>query len=93
MTTEEDCKDWKDYPTYEEEFEIVGLFSKLNIATSSHALEIYIPNSCLPEDYRWNQDYNVREWEFSFVLNSSQEEDEFINMTKGSLQELGYELN
>jgi hypothetical protein len=85
-----DALNWKSYPSYQETFKIVGIYARANANPSWYA---YIPaNSLRPgftsatqDQFRWSAD-------FSFVLDSSRHEAEFVQTYKEPLQELDISL-
>jgi ABC-type lipoprotein release transport system permease subunit len=85
-----DSLNWRNYPTYQDTFTIVGLYAGTTISPPIYA---YIPTSSLrpgfastaQNPFRWEIDY-------SFVLDSSRHEAEFVQALKDPLQELGISL-
>ena len=82
---------WRGYPTYEEEFEIVGLFgSGSGIAnTAQYVNSVYIPDSTLPAQYAGSVTLTAS-FKYAFVLKSSKYREAFIAETKDALAELGF---
>jgi len=84
-----DSLNWRSYPTYQDKFTIVGLYAH----TTNFALYAYIPTSSLrpgftstaQSQFNWENDY-------SFVLNSSRNETQFIQENKVPLQQVGISL-
>jgi ABC-type lipoprotein release transport system permease subunit len=84
-----DSLNWRSYPTYQDTFTIVGLYAR----TTSSPIYAYIPTSSLrpgftstiPNPFRHEVDY-------SFVLDSSRHETEFVQAYKDPLEELDIRL-
>jgi hypothetical protein len=84
-----DSLDWRSYPTYQDTFKIVGLYAR----TTDLAIYAFIPTNSLPpgftsaaqDQFRWEADY-------SFVLDSTRHEAEFLQTYTDPLQELGIRL-
>lgn len=84
-----DSLNWRSYSTYQDTFEIVGFYT----STDTWAFYAYIPTSSLrpgfasttPDQFKYEADY-------SFVLDSSRNETEFIQTYKAHLLELGISL-
>ncbi len=84
-----DTASWKNYPTYQDSYKIVGMY---NAAQLSAAIS-YIPTSSLRpgftsstlKQFRYLSDY-------SFVLDSTRHETQFIEEYKDPLQSLGINL-
>jgi ABC-type antimicrobial peptide transport system permease subunit len=80
---------WRNYPTYQDTFKIVGLYNR----TTSIAFYAYIPTSSLRPGFASATQNQFRyEADYSFVLDSSRNETEFIQDYKVPLQELGISL-
>jgi len=84
-----DSLNWRSYPTYQDTFKIVGIYDK----TSIFAYFAYIPTSSLRPGFAsaTQKQFNY-ENDYSFVLDSSRDETEFIQAYKGPLQALGISL-
>jgi hypothetical protein len=84
-----DSASWRSYPTYQDTFEIVGLYD-MTLCCGDYA---FIPTASLrpgfasstQNQFRWELDY-------SFVLDSSRHETQFIQAYKAPLQALGINL-
>jgi hypothetical protein len=84
-----DSLNWRSYPTYQDTFRIVGLYND----PGGFAYASYIPTSSLrpgfassvQDPFRYGNDY-------SFVLDSSRHEAEFMQAYKDPLQKLGINL-
>jgi hypothetical protein len=88
----EDRENWRSYPTYEETFEIVGIYyDLLDLNLSSYSSWAYVPNSVLPADAVHRSDILYSQ-NYSFVLDSSRHQEAFINENKEPLAELGFFL-
>ena len=84
-----DMENWQNYTTYEDEFEIVGMYG-LNLGNStvqplSRSLNLYIPDSCLQAGYGENTSPGY----YSFTLKSTEYEEMFVAETRTALEELG----
>ena len=85
-----DSDNWKSYPTYQDTYTIVGIFDRTN---ANSVWSAYVPaNSIRPgfisatqDQFRWEADY-------SFVLDSSRHESEFVQAYKEPLQKMGISL-
>ncbi len=85
-----DRENWRSYPTYQETFEIVGLYDDwLGLSTYNWA---YVPNTVLPADAVYPDDILYAD-NYSFVLDSSQHQEAFVNQYKDALAQLGFSLN
>lgn len=84
-----DSSNWRSYPTYQDTFKIVGLYS----GTRSIGYYAYIPTSSLQPGFTSTTQYQFRDEEdYSFVLDSSRHETQFIQEYKDPLQALGINL-
>jgi ABC-type antimicrobial peptide transport system permease subunit len=84
-----DSLNWRSYPTYQDTFKIVGIYNK----TSIFAYFAYIPTSSLRPGFASATQKQFRyEDDYSFLLDSSRHEAEFIQAYKGPLQEIGISL-
>jgi ABC-type antimicrobial peptide transport system permease subunit len=84
-----DSLNWRSYPTYQDTFTIVGLYA----STTNSAYYAYIPTSSLRTGFTSTmQDQFIYDNDYSFVLDSSRHEAQFIQSYKASLQELGINL-
>ena len=90
----EEWKNWREFPTQTESFEIVGLYGvALDSPWGRPSMEntnMYIPDSCMPEGF--GADPETMVWAYSFVLKSSQDEAAFLEENREALEELGYTL-
>ena len=81
--------DWRERETYEVTLEVVGIYGTLdrlsNLVTLSHN-NVYVPNSVVPS--HWKQEGLYRN--FSFVLHSPADEEEFAITYQGILEEKGF---
>ncbi|MEN6593377.1 MAG: FtsX-like permease family protein [Clostridiaceae bacterium] len=85
---------WRDAPTFDTEFEIVGVYSAVPFISSSdtfYSLCIFIPNSCMPEGFGLYSElyYNS----FSFVLKSSCDQAAFLEETREPLEQAGFTVS
>ncbi len=85
-----DRENWRSYPTYSETFEIVGLYD--DMMGGMNVGYAYIPNSVLPADAVFSFDILYPSL-YSFVLDTSQHQESFINQTKDALANLGFRVN
>ena len=87
-----DRENWRSYPTYEETFEIVGIYDDLVGLSSFHYIYAYVPYSMLPVNVIYPDEILYPE-NYSFVLDSSQHQEKFINQLNDPLAQLGFGLN
>jgi hypothetical protein len=81
---------WRDFPTYELELEVVGLYQFFPLFFHNFSLsEIYIPAGLIPEGFGWDDAPQLTGM-YSFVLNSPRSEEAFLNQTREALAELGF---
>ncbi|MCL2500171.1 MAG: ABC transporter permease [Defluviitaleaceae bacterium] len=83
---------WRDFPTYELELEVVGVF--WNIPHFIHnftSTEIFIPAGLMPEGFGWD-DAPLLSAMYSFVLDSPRSERLFIRENRAALADLGFAL-
>ena len=80
---EDEIAGWREYPTYEDEFEIVGIYDAWDSSNSmlSHVNCIYIPDSALPVGFEGDV------YKYSFVLKSSRYKEAFLAETEDALAE------
>lgn len=83
-----DSLNWRSYPTYQDNFEIVGIYNN----TNNWALYSYIPTLSLRPDFASTTQNQFYYEEYNFVLDSSRHENEFVQAYKDTLQELGISL-
>ncbi len=84
-----DAENWRSYPTYQDTFTIVGIYAR----TSGNVGNAYIPtNSLRPGFTSKMQDQFKYEINYSFVLDSSDHQSEFVDAFKEPLQEMGIRL-
>jgi ABC-type antimicrobial peptide transport system permease subunit len=84
-----DSHNWRNYPAYQDTFTIVGLYAR----TIYSPLYAYIPTHSLRSGFTSSmQDQFTYENDYSFVLDSSRHEAEFVQEYKVPLQELGISL-
>jgi hypothetical protein len=84
-----DSTSWRSYPTYQDTFKIVGLYK----ATQCCAVYAYIPTSSLRPGFASSAKNQFKyEADYSFVLDSSRYETQFIQAYKTPLQALGINL-
>ncbi len=85
---------WRDAPTFDTEFEIVGVCNAVSLNSNDGTLEsqqIFIPNSCMPEGFDLNDEiyYNS----YSFVLKSSRDQAAFLEETRDPLEQAGFTVS
>jgi ABC-type antimicrobial peptide transport system permease subunit len=91
--TRSDREKWRSYPTYEETLEIVGIYDDLpGLDSLTHTTMAYVPNSILPADVVYPLD-GVYASMYSFVLDSSRNQEAFLNENITALAELGIGIN
>jgi ABC-type antimicrobial peptide transport system permease subunit len=86
-----DIENWRSYPTVQETFEIVGIYEKFTGSTTFEYIYAYVPNSVLPADIILPSD-KLYAQSYSFVLDSSRNQDTFVNQYKAPLAKLGLNL-
>ena len=89
MSRGDDLPHWSTMETVEEVLEIVGIYvSNEDIQLNQSAVfnSVFVPDSIVPET--WEQD--VRYHNFSFVLNSPADEEQFMEQYQAVLYELGF---
>lgn len=82
-----DWNGWREYPSYEEEFTIIGTYSARDSTLSFYYNYVYIPDACLQADFGETSFAN-----YSFVLDSARNQDAFLAETEEALAELGLKL-
>lgn len=98
LATEKDIKEWKSYNTSDPiSFEVVGIYADKQRFATNVGRNIYIPDSTLPKDfgYHYQQGLSVPDinsFLYSFTLQSSEYESEFIKRYEEPLKEMGYSL-
>jgi hypothetical protein len=84
-----DTLDWRNYPTYQDTFKIVGLYDR----TSCCAYLAYIPTSSLRPGFASSTSPEFRAiTDYSFVLDTPRNQTQFIQEYKVPLQDLGINL-
>ena len=83
-----DSLNWRSYPTYQEPYEIVGIYSN----TNNWAFYSYIPTLSLRPGFASTAQNQFYYEEYNFVLDSSRDENEFNLTYKIPLKELGISL-
>ncbi|MDX9771462.1 MAG: ABC transporter permease [Tenuifilaceae bacterium] len=89
--TTDDRDQWRAFPRHEETFEIVGIYDYLLELGTNHTTWAYLPNSIIPANVAYPLD-GVYVSMYSFVLDSSRNQDAFINENRAVLAELGMEV-
>lgn len=93
IMTDKDRENWRSYSTYEETFEIVGIYGRTyGINGTEKDNHVYIPKSTLPEGYENHYD-GLNDYMYSFVLDSSRHQEAFVNENKEKLASLGISLS
>lgn len=83
----EDQLAWKSYPTYQDTFQIVGIYDRVSCC----AFYAYIPTSSLQPGFESETKFREEDG-YSFVLDSARNETEFLQTYKAPLQKLGINL-
>jgi len=86
---------WKDFPTQEAEFTIVGTYGMLAsqlIQPTSRNVVLFIPDSCMPEGYGGDLTTMLPSDQYSFVLKSSEDQAAFVEENQQALSNLGFTL-
>ncbi len=94
ISSEENKAAWRKSPTATLVLEIVGIYEKLqeNPNTSSSRI-MYIPDSCLPVSYGSYGYAPLNTYSYSFVLNSSRDQDAFLAENEEALHTLGFNIS
>lgn len=83
---------WASCDGTEEEFEIVGIYDDLETNSdfrSVYSTSVYIPASCIPQDYSMEDIRKTAADSYSFVLRKPSDQQRFMEEYKDSLEELG----
>ena len=81
---------WRNYPTYQDTFTIVGIYAG---TTDNSAVYAFIPTSSLRSGFASSmQDQFTWENDYSFILDSSRDETRFTQTYKTPLEALGIRL-
>ncbi len=86
---------WKDFPTQEAEFTIVGTYGMLAsqpVQPTSRNVVLFIPDSCMPEGYGGDLATMLPSDQYSFVLKSSKDQAAFVEENQQALSNLGFTL-
>lgn len=84
-----DAENWRSYPSYQDTFTIVGIYAR----TSANIGIAYIPENSLRSGFTSTmQDQFKYESNYNFVLDSSDQQSEFVDAFKDPLQEMGIRL-
>jgi ABC-type lipoprotein release transport system permease subunit len=86
---------WKDFPTQEAEFTIVGTYGMLasqSVQPTSRNVVLFIPDSCMPEGYGGDLTAMLPSDQYSFVLKSSEDQAAFTEENQEALLNLGFTL-
>lgn len=86
-------ENWRDLPTYEATFEIVGLFDRSRWwpANDIEMKDVFVPASIIPEEMGF--EFNIFSYHhYSFVLTSTRHQDAFISEYQEALAQLGITL-
>lgn len=85
-----DRANWRSYPTYKVAYRIVGLYDDLlGLETENW---MYVPNSSLPADAVYPDSVLYAD-SYSFVLDSPQQQETFVNRYKNPLAQMGFRFN
>ncbi|MBD5555094.1 MAG: hypothetical protein HDQ95_07080 [Roseburia sp.] len=88
----EEWEKWAACEGTEEEFEIVGIYEDLetnDYFMSAYSTFVYIPSSCIPQDYSTEDIMKTAAGSYSFVLRKPSDQQRFMEEYKDSLDELG----
>ena len=95
---QESMGEWEAYPTYEAEYEIVGTYTP--IVTGSHDLSatywcnlIFVPDSCLPQEFGLQERPYIDRYDYSFVLESVKDQEAFLQEMGDALEALGIQAS
>jgi len=94
IMSDKDRENWRSYPTYEETFEIVGIYDDIINPDYGYPSDnvVYIPNSTLPAGFE-NQDDSRENYNYSFVLDSPRNQEAFVNEYQDRLAKMGISLS
>ena len=86
---DEDVEGWRKFPTYEAEFEIVGLYSRIadGFVMTNESNFMYIPDSCKPLGF--GKISPLKEYFYSFTLKSAEDKSAFSEEYSDALAEAG----
>jgi hypothetical protein len=83
---------WRDVPTYETEFEIVGVYFNTGPPMPSYPNSVYIPDSLIPAHLGGQTLTNVQSPAYSFLLNSHGDREEFLSEFRDELAGMGFRV-
>ena len=99
LLSDKDRREWKSYNTTEPiSFEVVGIFGFTHARRSTtRGRDIYIPDSTLPEEFgnyytQGIHDFDIYPNNYSFILESTEDEPAFIEKYESALYDMGYKL-
>ncbi|XCP86753.1 hypothetical protein ABXS75_08170 [Roseburia hominis] len=89
---------WADAPVFTADFEIVGTCGgypgEFGLDSfSAYFNDIYIPSSCVPEEFGGSRSEVLDMEDFSFVLNTPEDQKEFISQMGDQLSKYGLEAS
>jgi len=87
-------ENWRDMPTYEVTYEIVGLFERyhFDIQASTNTRDVFVPLSTVPENFGVPFSNFSSIYFYSFMLTSTRYETKFVEEFADVISELGLEL-
>ena len=100
IRSDEDIKNWNQYPAQTITYEVVGIYSNpvMDTLERTDALSslAYVPNSTFSDDYALQvADSGIGEYgiAYDFVLNNPRQQDYFAEEFRPKLKEMGFTLN
>lgn len=93
LITEEDQREWSNYPNTEITFEIVGLYGVKNEGMAFLSTWVYIPDFAMPESFYLHEDAVIYSDSYNFVLKSSMDQKAFLNEYEEKLYNLGLRVS
>ena len=85
---------WRSYKTVEKEFEIVGIYDSVYLDLSTaRGNRIFVPDSCIPENFLLQTREMIYSSTYSFVLKSAKDQQAFLIENKSKLEGMGITLS
>lgn len=89
ISSDEDWETWQSYPTQELTCQVVGLYG-MTIAGTMYNTHIFAPKTSLPIEFTYqDEEFGLYYSSFSFVLNSTQDQEAFILEYQQDMTERG----
>jgi ABC-type antimicrobial peptide transport system permease subunit len=84
---------WKSYETVEMEFEIAGIYDEVfppgRLLLTYHTNRLFIPDSCMPEEFVPEMLEVTNSFFYSFVLKSAEDQEAFLAENRNTLESMG----